>query len=68
MINSGQWSEGILCSPLCSECNNGGTCIAPNHCRCQEGYTGDKCQYAKEVGCSPDVTEFVFNDGENTVQ
>ena len=33
------------CVPKCStECQNGGFCIAPNICLCDEGYGGDFCE------------------------
>ena len=31
----------IICDP---ECQNGGTCSAPNTCVCSPGYIGDGCQ------------------------
>ena len=27
-----------------SRCHNGGTCIAPNQCKCTAGYVGDTCK------------------------
>ena len=28
---------------VCSACHNGGTCVAPNTCRCAGGWTGRTC-------------------------
>ena len=33
------------CLAVCdTDCENGGTCSAPNTCICATGYTGDHCQ------------------------
>ena len=30
-----------ICDP---SCENNGSCLAPNHCSCQQGYSGDRCE------------------------
>ncbi|ROT71044.1 putative fibrillin-1 [Penaeus vannamei] len=46
----GQWIlpwERKGCLPRCAiECQNGGTCVAPNMCECPDGYEGHHCQIA----------------------
>ncbi|XP_071787239.1 uncharacterized protein [Asterias amurensis] len=32
------------CTPVCSTPCEHGTCIGPNQCRCESGYTGSKCE------------------------
>lgn len=38
----------LLFEAICS-CQNGGTCVAPNLCRCQSGYAGNSCQTRKTI-------------------
>ena len=33
----------LLITAVCSVCYNGGTCVAPNDCRCTGGWTGNTC-------------------------
>lgn len=45
----------ITCSPYCRFfCENGGSCVAPGECQCQEGFAGERCETRKCHG-SPDV-------------
>ena len=30
-------------------CQNGGTCVSPNNCICQQGFTGRRCETGKRV-------------------
>ena len=47
------WPEEITLLPLfptavCrSGCNNGGTCVGPNRCRCKSGWTGSSCSQGR---------------------
>lgn len=35
----------ITCSPYCRFfCENGGSCVAPGECQCQEGFAGERCE------------------------
>lgn len=38
----------LLFKAICS-CQNGGTCVAPNVCRCPPGYGGYSCQTRKTI-------------------
>ncbi|KAK6166495.1 hypothetical protein SNE40_023168 [Patella caerulea] len=46
---SGEWYDGKdfpECVPVCAtKCANNGTCIGPNHCKCQNGWKGDYCEH-----------------------
>ncbi|XP_037786423.1 neurogenic locus notch homolog protein 1-like [Penaeus monodon] len=45
----------LTCSPYCRAfCENGGSCVAPGECQCQEGFAGERCQTRKCRGL-PDV-------------
>lgn len=54
---SGWRKSGSSCPiPVCrSGCNNGGTCVSPNRCRCKSGWTGSSC--------SQDINECLSNNG-----
>ena len=32
-------------------CSNGGTCVTPDTCRCNTGWTGNSCQNGKIYFC-----------------
>lgn len=37
------------CKPICIKpCENYGTCIEPNRCKCEYGYEGESCEIGKE--------------------
>ncbi|KAM4614966.1 protein kinase C-binding protein NELL2-like [Polymixia lowei] len=37
--------NGTVCKGLCDGlCQNGGTCVSPDLCVCQQGYTGKRCE------------------------
>ncbi|XP_006633684.2 protein kinase C-binding protein NELL2 [Lepisosteus oculatus] len=41
----GYTGNGTLCKAFCEDgCQNGGTCISPNICICQQGFTGIRCE------------------------
>ncbi|XP_062567452.1 multiple epidermal growth factor-like domains protein 10 [Saccostrea cucullata] len=50
---SGYKNVANRCIPVCfgqtdrSGCNNVGTCVAPNTCRCDSGYSGPQCDNSK---------------------
>lgn len=39
-----------MCDGLCQ---NGGTCVSPNNCVCQQGFTGKRCETGKTSFYSP---------------
>lgn len=44
---NGQWDKTPECRASCKfECRNGGTCVGPNKCKCQQGYGGRFCETA----------------------
>ncbi|XP_031634837.1 fibrillin-1-like [Contarinia nasturtii] len=56
-----------FCKPICSlPCENGGTCISPNKCACEVGYTGEQCENSI-INCDFPVLEntkfSAVNDG-----
>uniref|UniRef100_A0A8C9Y5A9 Neural EGFL like 2 n=1 Tax=Sander lucioperca TaxID=283035 RepID=A0A8C9Y5A9_SANLU len=41
----GYTGNGTVCKAMCDGlCQNGGTCISPNNCVCQQGFTGKRCE------------------------
>uniref|UniRef100_A0AAY4EA35 Neural EGFL like 2 n=1 Tax=Denticeps clupeoides TaxID=299321 RepID=A0AAY4EA35_9TELE len=41
----GYTGNGTVCRALCDGmCQNGGTCVSPNSCVCQQGFTGKRCE------------------------
>ncbi|XP_014004287.1 protein kinase C-binding protein NELL2 [Salmo salar] len=41
----GYTGNGTICKAMCDGlCQNGGTCISPNNCICQLGFTGKMCE------------------------
>uniref|UniRef100_A0A673ZXY5 Neural EGFL like 2 n=1 Tax=Salmo trutta TaxID=8032 RepID=A0A673ZXY5_SALTR len=41
----GYTGNGTVCKAMCDGlCQNGGTCISPNNCICQQGFTGKRCE------------------------
>ncbi|XP_048883921.1 protein kinase C-binding protein NELL2-like isoform X1 [Brienomyrus brachyistius] len=41
----GYTGNGTLCKALCEGlCQNGGTCVSPDTCICQAGFTGKRCE------------------------
>uniref|UniRef100_A0A673Y3Q1 Neural EGFL like 2 n=1 Tax=Salmo trutta TaxID=8032 RepID=A0A673Y3Q1_SALTR len=41
----GYTGNGTICKAMCDGlCQNGGTCISPNNCICQLGFTGKRCE------------------------
>lgn len=63
--NEGSWvlqgqDETPECVPQCwHECKNGGKCVAPNVCQCQEGYWGKYCEHRKCVHL-PEISSAIF--------
>uniref|UniRef100_A0A4W5MX20 Neural EGFL like 2 n=1 Tax=Hucho hucho TaxID=62062 RepID=A0A4W5MX20_9TELE len=44
----GYTGNGTVCKAMCDGlCQNGGTCISPNNCICQQGFTGKRCETGK---------------------
>ncbi|MBN3274579.1 NEL protein, partial [Polyodon spathula] len=45
MCKPGYTGNGTFCKAFCEDgCQNGGTCITPNHCLCPQGFTGRGCE------------------------
>ncbi|XP_020501544.1 protein kinase C-binding protein NELL2a isoform X2 [Labrus bergylta] len=41
----GYTGNGTVCKAMCDGlCQNGGTCVSPNNCVCQQGFTGKRCE------------------------
>ncbi|KAI1883418.1 hypothetical protein AGOR_G00231230 [Albula goreensis] len=41
----GYSGNGTICKALCEGvCQNGGTCVTPETCICQQGFTGERCE------------------------
>uniref|UniRef100_A0A3Q3VWZ9 Uncharacterized protein n=1 Tax=Mola mola TaxID=94237 RepID=A0A3Q3VWZ9_MOLML len=41
----GYTGNGTVCKAMCEGmCQNGGTCVSPNNCICQQGFTGKRCE------------------------
>ncbi|CAI8026321.1 Epidermal growth factor-like protein 8 [Geodia barretti] len=41
---NGYQGNGVDCTPICTgDCSNRGTCVAPEVCDCQDGWTGNQC-------------------------
>uniref|UniRef100_A0A8C9VD34 Neural EGFL like 2 n=1 Tax=Scleropages formosus TaxID=113540 RepID=A0A8C9VD34_SCLFO len=41
----GYTGNGTICKALCDGlCQNGGTCVSPDTCICQQGFTGKRCE------------------------
>ncbi|XP_041934937.1 protein kinase C-binding protein NELL2 isoform X2 [Alosa sapidissima] len=41
----GYIGNGTVCKPLCDGlCQNGGSCVSPDTCICQQGFTGKRCE------------------------
>ncbi|XP_048124329.1 protein kinase C-binding protein NELL2 isoform X2 [Alosa alosa] len=41
----GYVGNGTVCKPLCDGlCQNGGSCVSPDTCICQQGFTGKRCE------------------------
>ncbi|KAL2102354.1 hypothetical protein ACEWY4_001522 [Coilia grayii] len=41
----GYHGNGTVCKPLCDGlCQNGGSCVSPDTCVCQQGFTGKRCE------------------------
>ncbi|XP_064175652.1 protein kinase C-binding protein NELL2-like isoform X3 [Anguilla rostrata] len=41
----GYSGNGTRCKASCEgACHNGGTCVSPDTCVCQQGFTGDRCE------------------------
>ncbi|XP_013876273.1 protein kinase C-binding protein NELL2a isoform X1 [Austrofundulus limnaeus] len=41
----GYTGNGTVCKAMCDGlCQNGGTCVSPNNCVCQQGFTGERCE------------------------
>ncbi|CAL8295625.1 unnamed protein product [Boreogadus saida] len=41
----GYTGNGTVCKAMCDGlCQNGGTCVSPNNCICQQGFTGRRCE------------------------
>uniref|UniRef100_A0A8C4HDS5 Neural EGFL like 2a n=1 Tax=Dicentrarchus labrax TaxID=13489 RepID=A0A8C4HDS5_DICLA len=41
----GYTGNGTVCKAMCDGlCQNGGTCVSPNNCICQQGFTGKRCE------------------------
>ncbi|KAM9854079.1 protein kinase C-binding protein NELL2a [Aulostomus maculatus] len=41
----GYTGNGTVCKAMCDGlCQNGGTCLSPNNCVCQQGFTGKRCE------------------------
>ncbi|XP_062403608.1 protein kinase C-binding protein NELL2-like [Sardina pilchardus] len=53
----GYTGNGTVCRALCDGlCQNGGTCVSPNACVCQQGFTGKRCE--KDIDeCSTGLVE-----------
>ncbi|XP_056454719.1 protein kinase C-binding protein NELL2-like [Gadus chalcogrammus] len=46
----GYTGNGTVCKAMCDGlCQNGGTCVSPNNCICQQGFTGRRCETGKSV-------------------
>ncbi|KAK3544622.1 hypothetical protein QTP86_019138 [Hemibagrus guttatus] len=44
----GYLGNGTVCRAQCDGlCHNGGSCVAPDTCICQQGFTGKRCETAK---------------------
>ncbi|KAM7396995.1 hypothetical protein PAMP_019994 [Pampus punctatissimus] len=44
----GYTGNGTVCKAMCDGlCQNGGTCVSPNNCVCQQGFTGKRCETAQ---------------------
>ena len=55
------------CQAVCSEsCGPHGQCLEPDVCRCNPGFSGEKCQ---DVGCPGNLTIFlsVFPSGTQSI-
>ena len=53
--------ENLICKPVCeNSCQNNGTCVGPNMCRCIEGFVGDRCQLAKCSGAPNKILNSVM--------
>uniref|UniRef100_A0A674F755 Neural EGFL like 2 n=1 Tax=Salmo trutta TaxID=8032 RepID=A0A674F755_SALTR len=58
----GYVGNGSVCRALCDGlCQNGGSCINPDTCTCQQGFTGKRCETGKNTVClsllSADIDE-----------
>ncbi|KAI2665433.1 Protein kinase C-binding protein NELL2 [Labeo rohita] len=41
----GYVGNGTVCRALCEgQCLNGGSCVSPDTCVCQQGFTGKRCE------------------------
>ncbi|KAM3870175.1 protein kinase C-binding protein NELL2a [Diretmus argenteus] len=41
----GYTGNGTVCKAMCDGlCQNGGTCVSPDNCICQQGFTGRRCE------------------------
>ncbi|XP_055055760.2 sushi, von Willebrand factor type A, EGF and pentraxin domain-containing protein 1 isoform X1 [Misgurnus anguillicaudatus] len=44
-LENGTWTLSPTCKALCwTQCQNGGVCLRPNMCHCQEGWMGRFCE------------------------
>ncbi|XP_037775865.1 neurogenic locus notch homolog protein 3-like isoform X2 [Penaeus monodon] len=48
LCKDGAWDlpDDFKCQPSCERpgCQNGGRCVAPNQCQCEDQFTGERCQ------------------------
>ncbi|XP_054865284.1 protein kinase C-binding protein NELL2 isoform X2 [Amphiprion ocellaris] len=59
----GYTGNGTVCKAMCDGlCQNGGTCVSPNNCVCQQGFTGKRC----ETDIDECVDGFVECDSKST--
>uniref|UniRef100_A0AAY4EB03 Neural EGFL like 2 n=1 Tax=Denticeps clupeoides TaxID=299321 RepID=A0AAY4EB03_9TELE len=66
----GYTGNGTVCRALCDGmCQNGGTCVSPNSCVCQQGFTGKRCETdvdeckSGKNGCANDTVCFNLDGG-----
>lgn len=48
-----------MCDGLCQ---NGGTCVSPNNCICQQGFTGKRCETGKTSSLSSHLKVILLQD------
>uniref|UniRef100_A0A7N8WNC3 Neural EGFL like 2a n=1 Tax=Mastacembelus armatus TaxID=205130 RepID=A0A7N8WNC3_9TELE len=59
----GYTGNGTVCKAMCDGlCQNGGTCVSPNNCVCQQGFTGKRC----ETDIDECIDGFVECDSKST--